>query len=226
MPPVTVRRETYGARALIHGKQAADGVATDYVLDSGCVGDNVMGKNVLDMLRDVAVEHLDPPVMLQNPWNGVAACSRRATATVVLETRLGPCLFTNVQFLVCELPMKSLYFGTTFQRLLGLPVLEDAIGKRCAGTTTSLESGTAVRVLGLDQQVAAWKESQAQGGPRITMADGGADPTSMSASAFGWSMADVGDDGVDPVPGEQAAFDDILPEPGQDDAEAVRAERA
>ncbi len=90
MPPVTVRRETYGARALIHGKQAADGVATDYVLDSGCVGDIVMGKNVLDMLRDVVVEHLDPPVMLQNPWNGAAACSCRATATVVLETRLGP----------------------------------------------------------------------------------------------------------------------------------------
>jgi hypothetical protein len=226
MPPVTVRRETYGARALIHGKQAADGVATDYVLDSGCVGDNVMGKNVLDMLRDVVVEHLDPPVMLQNPWNGAAACSCRATATVVLETRLGPCVFTGVRFLVCELPIKSLYFGTTFQLLLGLPVLEDAMGQRYAGTTTSLESGTAVRVLGLDQQVAAWKESQAQGGPRITMADGGADPTSMSASAFGWSMADVGDDGVDPVPGEQAAFDDILPEPGQDDAEAVRAERA
>ncbi len=171
IPSITVKPETYGRRALVHGASAESGVATDYCLNSGCIGDNVMGKNTLRMLSDVAVEYLDPPVMLQNPWS--RACSHRATATVVLETRLGPCVFTGVKFLVCDLPIKSLYFGTVFQQLLGLPVLEDEMGQRYSGTTTSLVSGSAVQTPGLSQHVAAWQgnETQAPVGPRITVVD-------------------------------------------------------
>jgi hypothetical protein len=44
-----------------------------------------------------------------------------ASLTVVLETRLGPCVFDKVEFLVCDLPIQALYFGTSFQRKLGLP---------------------------------------------------------------------------------------------------------
>jgi hypothetical protein len=217
---------------LIHGKDAGAGVVTGYCLDSGCVGRNVTGKNILKMIPDAQVEHLDPPIMLQNPWNGTAPCSLQATVTVVLETKLGPCVFTGVKFLVCDLPIKSLYFGTSFQALLGLPVLEDELAQRYAGTTTALDSGTPVTVEGVGG-TAATPAVVSDGdpgarGPAITVVDvGGMDagePTTMAASEFGWSMADAGDDGVDQVPGEQAAFDDILPEPGQDDEGAVHAE--
>ena len=115
---------TYGQRAFLRGASAQVGVVGGYQLDSGCIGRNVMGKSVLDQLKAVSpvdLQYLDPPVFLQNPWNSRAPCTLLATLTVVLETRLGPCVFDKVEFLVCDLPIQALYFGTSFQRKLGLP---------------------------------------------------------------------------------------------------------